>query len=258
MLNCKRCDHEWTERKETPKVCPRCKSKHWESEKTRGWEKTLKAGEDSLNILIKKQSKLAPFDINNVDYLKDISFGCLQTLTVMLCEAEKEFTTTGDIHTSLRYIDICKDMVVHKFLPEGMYFVFERIMSHMMKEFASNNTVQPQMKESELKRVLIEKWGNITWGENLEFIKADYKLPDSDWVDILAKDKKTGQDVIIELKVKNKNGYKQLRAYSFFFDNPRLMNISVEEVAVKKEGIEYFLFSEIIGQSPVLSLELKS
>lgn len=40
-LTCRRCDYEWNTKKETkPRVCPRCKSKKWESVKSRPWEKT--------------------------------------------------------------------------------------------------------------------------------------------------------------------------------------------------------------------------
>lgn len=34
-MKCKRCSHTWTPRKETIKVCPKCKSKYWNKDYTR-------------------------------------------------------------------------------------------------------------------------------------------------------------------------------------------------------------------------------
>jgi len=39
MFVCSRCGNGWKARTESPKVCPRCKSKKWKEEKSRAWEK---------------------------------------------------------------------------------------------------------------------------------------------------------------------------------------------------------------------------
>jgi len=37
-LECKRCGHKWTPRKETVKICPNCKSENWDIEKEKRQE----------------------------------------------------------------------------------------------------------------------------------------------------------------------------------------------------------------------------
>lgn len=81
----------------------------------------------------------------------------------------------------------------------------------------------------------------------LEFIASEVRPHDDDRdrIDILAKCKDTGRDAIIELKLGSKSAHKQLRSYSYGFDNPILINVSEEEVRVKREGIIYTTFKEI-------------
>lgn len=68
---------------------------------------------------------------------------------------------------------------------------------------------------------------------------------DRDRIDILAKCKDSDRHAIIELKVGNKSGHKQLRSYAHGFNNPILINISEEEVKTKRDGIIYKTFDEI-------------
>lgn len=38
-LKCKRCGHEWVPRIDNPKVCGKCKSPYWNTERKNGLEK---------------------------------------------------------------------------------------------------------------------------------------------------------------------------------------------------------------------------
>ena len=38
-LNCKRCGHTWTPRKEEVRICPKCKSPYWDIKKKESRDK---------------------------------------------------------------------------------------------------------------------------------------------------------------------------------------------------------------------------
>lgn len=81
---------------------------------------------------------------------------------------------------------------------------------------------------------------------NYDFVDNEVVTSDgADRIDILARCKKTGGDVIIELKVGNKSAHKQLRSYAYDFEKPILINISEDEVRNKREGITYLTYSDI-------------
>lgn len=66
-------------------------------------------------------------------------------------------------------------------------------------------------------------------------------------IDILALDKETGRDVIIELKTGAKNPNKQLLAYGSRYTNPILIGITEKELPERKKrkGIQYFTYSQL-------------
>jgi hypothetical protein len=90
--------------------------------------------------------------------------------------------------------------------------------------------------------------------DNFNQIFPDYILQESEFkiegvgrIDILAKDKNTDREVIIELKTKKQNPTKQLLAYSKDFENPILIGITEKEINMKSriEGILYFTYQEL-------------
>lgn len=67
-------------------------------------------------------------------------------------------------------------------------------------------------------------------------------------IDILATDNATGNPVIMELKIKNKNPNAQLLAYSSHYKNPILIGITETDIDVKQklENIKYYTFKELL------------
>lgn len=260
MLICKRCNHEWKSRTSAiPNICPRCKSKKWDKEKIRSWEKEdiIKTSKESIKRIITTDEFLSKNDDNFDNDLCAYNVSRLmQTMIVLLVESEK-LSDKKDYSGALNFIDICKDLVIKKLLPEEMYSIFVRIQSNMLYDMIAKNVDYTNKRETQLRNDLVINWNNTELGKSLNIEKVEHRLPDLDRIDILAKDKNTGQDVIIELKKFSKDGYRQLRSYGYYFENPRLINISEKEVPNKKEGIEYFTFTELYGQSHVIEDQLK-
>ena len=80
---------------------------------------------------------------------------------------------------------------------------------------------------------------------NYVFVASEKKLNDGYKIDIFAKTKDSNRPVIIELKIKNKSGRKQLRSYATHFDNPILINISEDYPSNITEDIIYLTYKEL-------------
>ena len=91
--------------------------------------------------------------------------------------------------------------------------------------------------------------------ENFDKIFTNYDLVQSEKdisigrVDILAKDRASNRDVIIELKVGNKNPTLQLLAYGCKFIDPILIGITEKPLnkESKVDGILYYTYEELIS-----------
>lgn len=99
------------------------------------------------------------------------------------------------------------------------------------------NAIDRKAPELEIHKKVVLEFGTLF--PLYTFIKSEYVLPDGDKVDILAKEKTTGRDVIIELKAVNKSAHKQLRSYAVHFKNPILINVTPGKVKNKVKGIMY-------------------
>lgn len=82
---------------------------------------------------------------------------------------------------------------------------------------------------------------------NYIFIKDEYIVKNIGKIDILAKDKISGRDVIIEVKKDKENPNKQLLAYSKEFDNPILIGITNMDSKYYLKNIRYIKVSDIIN-----------
>lgn len=105
----------------------------------------------------------------------------------------------------------------------------------------SNNDI----KEKEYHKYIIDNFNKLF---------PDYILQDSEFringigrIDILAKDRVTNREVIIELKTKRQNPSKQLIAYAKDFNNPILIGITEKEINIKHRisNITYFTYKEL-------------
>ena len=92
---------------------------------------------------------------------------------------------------------------------------------------------------------IIDNFNNIEIFKNYIFIENEKKLNDGDKIDIFAKTKDNNRPIIIELKIKNKSGRKQLRSYATHFDNPILINISEEYPSNITEDIIYLTYKDL-------------
>lgn len=82
---------------------------------------------------------------------------------------------------------------------------------------------------------------------NYTFIKEEYIVKNIGKIDILAKDRVNGRDVIIEIKRDKENPNKQLLAYSKEFDNPILIGITNMDSKYYLTNINYIKVSDIIN-----------
>lgn len=121
----------------------------------------------------------------------------------------------------------------------------------MMIQFSLKPKDSGSKNQSELRihRFVVENFSSIFGG--YKYIGSEVEVDGGDKIDILAKDEK-GRDALIEIKVGGVSAHKQLRSYSFSFDNPLLINLTYFPVPDKKRvsGITYIdleLISETLG-----------
>lgn len=84
---------------------------------------------------------------------------------------------------------------------------------------------------------IILNFGNIF--PNYKYIQSEYTMADGDIADIIAEDVKTKRPVIIEIKTGSRSAHKQLRSYSYNFDNPILVNLCHCNPKKQVKGIVY-------------------
>ncbi len=247
MNVCFKCGHSWEQRNSfPPKMCPKCKTRKWNPEIADGRLETIRESLIVLKDSFDKSETANPFVMNVVFELELIA---------------SDKSSIDKIPLIIELIYLCRDIIPLKGSSNrGIYHTLTRLAEAHIYDLSVvlRGDSKSPYKESDLEDKLIKNWDSIDVLDCYNFVDNQYKLPDLDLIDVLAKEKTTGRDVIIELKKGNKNGYKQLRAYSYFFKNPILVNISEYPVISKKEGIVYISlgqeYVEIIGKSPILEL----
>ena len=100
-------------------------------------------------------------------------------------------------------------------------------------------------KEHDYQSEIIGKFNALF--PNLDFVSSEYKISNSCRIDVLAKEKQNGKDVIIELKTGRNNPTPQLIRYSKYFKAPLLIGITEERLkdSEKEEGIIYYTYSDL-------------
>lgn len=94
--------------------------------------------------------------------------------------------------------------------------------------------------ESEYEKRVINNFEKIF--PNYEFIKNQVILEGGERIDILAKDKKSKKDVIIELKINSCNPKRQLMLYASYFEKPILVSLTKENCKNKHKEIIYITY----------------
>lgn len=146
-----------------------------------------------------------------------------------------------ELHDQCAMYDIVKDY--YRFLPPGMFIL---LMSHTTSTISLilRDRVASSNKEAEYTEKLLAKFSEVFPGYDLVGTQAKTKA--GGVMDILAKDKASGRDVIIELKLGKKNPARQLYGYAVDFDNPILVAINEASVKSKSDNVTYLLFSELL------------
>lgn len=197
---------------------------------------------DTISILKSIVNNIDTFKLSKINnYEAMIS----NVLSISYEEFYKKKNNIEDYDSFINLIDILKDLTVLLECRKGVSFYLTELQASLMRGVVAGLKKSPGITEKRYEEILIDNWDKTTLGKEYVIVNSQYLLEDGDFIDILAKDKKSNNHVIIELKKGCKNGYKQLRAYSVFFDNPILINISESDVKIKKKGIAYFTFDSI-------------
>ena len=107
-----------------------------------------------------------------------------------------------------------------------------------------------KLTEKYLKKYILNNFKKIF--PNYTFIKSEYIVKNIGKIDILGKENNTNRDVIIELKIDEKNPNKQLIAYSKNFKNPILIGITNMKEKYYLDFIKYYTLKEIGFEEKVL------
>ena len=219
-------------------------------------EKTIEEYEKELNEYT--------FFLNKIKKEKaDVKIFTLATQAFYNCLAIAGFLSFSNFKLCLRFIDIAEKLMVLTGLneaPDEMPYALRAIMYNCMQNYKykaqaacyNRNGVSEKIYE----KILIDNFSKIKQFNKYEFVGSQINTPGGDRIDILAKDIISKRPVIIELKIGDKSGHKQLRSYAIHYDNPILISISTETVIKKRHDIIYYVFAELHGKSEIMSKQL--
>jgi len=188
------------------------------------------------NLLYKYQNIISEQDIEknmNIHYIK----ACMSMAKEISYLFEDMYKSMSlNYLKDFDYLKENKDKIIFT-LGTDAYYTFEKMLcSTIPSQERQSNEINYQKKVvSNFKKIF----------PTFKLIKKEYKLSDGDKIDILAKCMDTKKYVIIELKIGNKSGRKQLRSYATHFENPILINISEKEVNNKTNDILYKTYKEL-------------
>lgn len=133
------------------------------------------------------------------------------------------------------------EIVGSKYKTGAHIYILEHISMYLA--FLFHNCAK---NERDYQSDIVHKFDTIF--PELELVSSERKIPGSSYrADILAKEKNSGRDVIIELKVKRNNPTPQLRKYSKYFKNPLLIGITEEclKDSEREKGIMYYTYADL-------------
>ena len=213
-----------------------------------------------------QEQELTSFDIFKLQMkLKD------DMIKTMGIDNEDKFSELCDkiVEEPISFLEFFKkvSMVYYNFFEYKYKRSFLNFLDNDMLEFKYGNSVMSDLKmlylimikhdyrekENRIKNYKNELCVSKTVKENFNilfpeyiFVKDEYVVKNIGRVDILAKDKVSGRDVIIEIKKGKENPNKQLLAYSKEFTNPILIGITNMDKKYYLENIRYIKVSDII------------
>lgn len=166
--------------------------------------------------------------LENVKDFKDFFI----TVSKMRVEAEKK-----ELHSLKNLIKT----FTSKFGAEAIAYLTDSIDCEFV--LPCKNFEQEKTNEKEIKDFIVNNFNSIF--PDYKFVECEKEVYGIGRIDIYATYGK--QDVIIELKVKNKNPNIQLIAYGSKFQNPILIGITEQELKHEQKipGISYFALSEL-------------
>ena len=156
-----------------------------------------------------------------------------------VCERKQQYSMDIDKLKSLEQaVDLFSERFGHKPITFLLDYIHEAEATLMYCKTHSVNH-----KESKYKAQVINKFDLLF--PQYHFIGSEVNVPGIGKIDILAKDKISGRDVIIELKVKGKSPNSQLISYGSAFENPILVGITEEPINKNRRlnGIHYYTYS---------------
>jgi len=132
----------------------------------------------------------------------------------------------------------------HRYGHTSMIYIRDMIDIEIVLNVRLNKKIN--YLETEMRNLIIKNFYKIF--KNFKFIQKEFTVNKIGKIDILAKEIKTNRDVIIEIKVKNKNPNKQLISYGNEFKNPILIGITEEKLNKNNmiNNILYYTFDELM------------
>lgn len=178
---------------------------------------------------------------------------------IIQCESREDY----------KFLKLCLDMIVNSYLSKRYSYevtgeLSEKEETELRKLFNSDhnkfsalyylidsehslNTLSNYIStvdytEKQMQQEIIENFDKLF--PKYTFIKKEYGVP-SGRIDILAKDNE-GKDIIIELKLHNKNPNRQLLDYQNYFDNAVLIGITQNKLGekIKRDNIIYYIYDK--------------
>lgn len=114
-----------------------------------------------------------------------------------------------------------------------------------LREIRAEKKFNQMFSESFYQKTIVDNFKTIF--PEYELLKEQHKTKAGGRIDILAKDISSGRNVIMELKVGNKNCARQLYGYAVDFEDPILISITEGEPENKQDDIIYYEYSDFFG-----------
>lgn len=130
-----------------------------------------------------------------------------------------------------------------KFSVEAITYLLDSITTEAC--IPMNNQTERNFTEKEYQEMIVRDFKKIF--PDYLFLGREVAVDEVGRIDILAQDKATQRDVIIELKVRNHNPNTQLLAYGSKFDNPILIGITEYPIDEKRKmsNATYYTYKDI-------------